>query len=335
VLAPLAALPTKLGDVFWRLINASLLLGGVLAAARALAPGHLTRRQLTALLVLMFPPALGHLSNGQSNALVIGLALLAVAAVVRGRWNLAASALAVSTLFKLYPISAGLLLSVVHPRRFGPRYLAALAVGLAVPFLCQHADYVLRQYGLWFHYMIQEDRSNWNASGLPVDLALLFRAWLTPIDLRTYRIIVVVAGLTFGAVCLLAVRSGRSERRTLTLVLGLACVWMTVFGPATESPTYLILAPSVAWGVITAWTEPVGGRRTVAVVRVLMTVSYGLLVSLQLAGWFGPLFHSYRVLGPQPIAGLLFLAGLLVQTAAPDSLTSERPTASWRPRSAA
>src|SRR5208337_3556658 len=103
-------------------------------------------------LALLLPPGIAHLSNGQCNALVIGLTLLAFGAAAGQRWNLAAAAMTVAFLFKLYPIAAGLLLVVLYPRSFGPRFLLALVLGVVLPFLFQNPAYVLRQFDLWIHY---------------------------------------------------------------------------------------------------------------------------------------------------------------------------------------
>jgi hypothetical protein len=45
----------------------------------------------------------------------------------------------------------------------------------------------------------------------------------------------------------------------------------------------------------------------------MMAGSYALLLSLQLLGWNSALFQGYRMHGPQPIAGLIFLAALLIE----------------------
>jgi hypothetical protein len=157
---------------------------------------------------------------------------------------------------------------LIYPRKFGPRLAVGLALGAALPFLLQEPRYVLRQYQLWINYAAHEDRSAWELVGNNLDLQLLFRVYLTPIGVTTFRLIGVAAGLSFAAIVWAAMRAGRSERRVLTLALGLGCVWMTVLGPATESPTYLILAPSVAWGALSGWVQP--ARRGV---RPLMVAS--------------------------------------------------------------
>src|SRR5262245_49755812 len=119
-LTPLSWLPDPAGGVLWRLINAGALLGGIFWFSRAVLlvfAGN--RRGLLFLLVL--PLAAGNLNNGQSNPLVLGLVLGAVAAAAERRWNLSAGCLALGCLFKIYPLAVGLLLVVVYPRRLGLR----------------------------------------------------------------------------------------------------------------------------------------------------------------------------------------------------------------------
>ena len=311
--SPFAVIPQKIGDSIWRLINAGLLLGGVVAIARAFQGPTLDRRWLAILLALMIPPGLGHLSNGQCNALVIGLILIGYAAASEGRFNWAAACLAVATLFKLYPIAAAGLLMIVYPRRFGPRYAIALAVGIAAPFLFQQTDYVARQYQLWIQYTLREDRSTWELAATNVDFQMLLRISGLTIGLTAYRIVELAVGLGFAFACLASIRARHPIQTTLVLALGLAGVWMTVFGPATESPTYLVVAPSVAWSLLVAWKSPADTPLD-RFVRILTTLSYGLFVSLQLMGVSGELFYAYRQMCPQPIAGLVFLAALMLST---------------------
>ncbi len=353
---PFSPLPQKVADSLWRAILVAALLCGALGMARAVgivASRRPLGRGRAALLLLLLLPAAAYLGNGQANAMVIGLVLGAFAAAGKRRWNVAAVCMACAALLKVYPIAAGLLLAVLHPRRFGLRFLLALAVGLALPFACQEPAYVLRQYQLWFRYAAREDRSGWSLECTNIDLQLLFRVWATPIPLHAYRLIEVAAGLAFAAICWVA-RARRSEQRSLTLALGLGCTWMTVLGPASEAATYLILLPCVALGVLSTWGRRAEGpdephelsvvpcesclegtvsrrpRIVPPLVRGLMLASYALFFSVQLMGCVGPWYSPYRLLGPQPIAGLVFLAGLLLQTwgEAPAVARREAPPAS-------
>ena len=126
---------------------------------------------------MILPLTLGALSNGQCNLLVIALILIAFSAAAQQRWNVSASCLSLACMLKVYPISSGLLLALIYPRKFGPRFLVALAIGVAAPFLFQRFDYVCRQYQRWFHYMTIEDRSSWSVIDTNLDFQLLCRMW--------------------------------------------------------------------------------------------------------------------------------------------------------------
>jgi hypothetical protein len=283
------------------------LFAALIQMARRLAPHPLGRAQVAALFLMIFPLTLGVLSNGQCNVLVLALILTAYSAVAQQRWNVAAGCLSFACMLKLYPISSALLLGLIHPRKLGPRLVAALAIALCAPFLFQRFDYVWRQYQLWFNYMAIEDRSGWNAVDTNLDFQLLCRIWWQQISLGTYRIVEAGAAALFAGVILLMKRAGRSETRLLTMSMALSCVWMTVFGPATESPTYVLLAPCITWSVLNSRRQSVG---TPAIY--LLRSSYLLLSTAPIASWFAFLISAYRARGPQPLAGLIFLAGMLV-----------------------
>lgn len=305
---PFAFGSQQVGDIAWRIINTIVLASGLLCFVHSIVPELLTRRQKALFLALMLPFAAIHLSNGQCNALVLGLILIAFASAAKNRWNLAALCLAFSSFLKLYPIAAALLLTVIYPRKFTPRLLGMLGFAAALPFAFQSPEYVLRQYRLWLQYAFHEDRSTWTLAGVNVDFQLLCRVWLQPITLTTYRIIATVVGLLFAGIVALSRIAGRPARRQLTLALGLACVWMTVFGPATESPTYLLLTPSIVWSVMSLRIRPAGW-----LVTSLMYASLILLMSPTLVSWHARFLEWVRTLGPQPLAGLTFMAGLVLQ----------------------
>ena len=46
------------------------------------------------------------------------------------------------------------------------------------------------------------------------------------------------------------------QRELLTAVVALAACWMMLLGPATESCTYILLAPTLAWAVLESWLVP-------------------------------------------------------------------------------
>jgi hypothetical protein len=305
LVAPFSVLPDGLGAALWRLLNAAVYLAGFAWFVRAVLPATLSGRQRAILFLLIVPLSAGSLYNGQANVLVIGLLLAAVAAAKSDRWNLAAVCVAAACHLKVYPIAVGLLLAALYPRRFAARLALAVAAGAALPFAFQHLDYVVGQYANWWDLFQVYDRAPMALKFAYRDLRLLCRVWLTPLDARTYLLIQLGVAAGMAAVCVAGRRRGWPRERLLVLLLGLSCSWMTVLGPATESCTYILLAPTLAWALVDAWAA----RRSL-VARWLPTVSFAAFLVCQVAVWF-PDGASLQTLGGQPLAGLLLLLGLL------------------------
>ena len=57
------------------------------------------------------------------------------------------------------------------------------------------------------------------------------------------------AGIAAGVLAT-ATRRGGPTGELLTATLGLAAAWMMLLGPATESSSFVLLAPSLAWSVV-------------------------------------------------------------------------------------
>lgn len=306
LLTPFGLLPERVGGVIWRLLNAGIYLAALAWFARAAAPFVLSRTQLALLFLLVLPLSLTNLYNGQANTLMLGLLLAGIAGAAAERWNLSAGCIALACLFKIYPIAVGLLLAVVYPRRFAGRFAGALAFGLALPFVLQHPDYVARQYQDLLEHVRSDDRQVLSLDLWLRDLRLLFHVWLVPLTPLAYAAMQVGAGAVMALICWFGRRQGWPSRPLLTLLLALGCCWMTVLGPMAESCTYILLAPSLAVALLHAWHE----ARPVWV-RGLLVGIFTLLLLAQIATWF-PGGRWFRNLGPQPLAGLLFLGYLML-----------------------
>ncbi len=83
---------------------------------------------------------------------------------------------------------------------------------------------------------------------------------------------------------------------------------MTVFGPATESQTYIFIAASLAWACLESFS-PRGSIlvRTLAILSLMIFTLTQLSPALNIAGKF---LHNYP---PHALAGLLLMIGLIVQ----------------------
>lgn len=320
MLVPFSLLPDWLGGIVWRLVNAGVYLAALAWWSRAVLPRLLSRSQHALLLLLVAPLSIGNLHTGQCNTLVLGLLLAATAAVAGGRWSLASACVAVACLFKVYPLAVLLLLAAVYPRQFAARAFAALAVGCAVPFLLQSPAYVAAQYVAWWHHLLAYDRRILSTEFWYRDLRLLCQVCGVPLSDRAYVAVQLLTGAGIALVCLAARRAGWTQRGLLTLLLALGCCWMTLFGSATESATYVLLAPALAWAVLEAWLAD----RPRWVLAALFS-SYGLFVACQMASWF-PVARQVHSLGLQPLAALLLFGVLLLDARLPAVRRKIEPT---------
>jgi hypothetical protein len=305
LLAPFALLPEQWGALLWRLLGAAVYLAGLSCWMRAALPAALTRPQQAALFLLAVPLSVISLNNGQANLLMTGMILLGLGAAGAGRWNWSAAALAVACLLKVYPLALALLLVLAFPRRLAVRLGAALAVGLLLPFLMHSPDYVWRQYLRWASNLYLDDRSRWAFLSGYRDLWLLVRMSHVPLSRHGYVVVQLAAAALLAGVSLAYRFRRRPERRCLSGLFGLAACWMTLCGPATESCTYIILAPTFAWCLVASWQ---GGHSVW--VRRLTVGSYGLFLAEPLLQ-FLPFDARLAAMAIQPLGALILFGTLL------------------------
>jgi hypothetical protein len=252
--APLALLPTPVGAMIWRSVNAGAFLGGLFWWLRAYAPPRWTRSHWAWVFLLVIPLAVPTINSAQANPLLTGLILAGTAAAGRGRWNWAAIFIAGAVFLKIYPIALALLLIVTFPRRFTPRFLVALAIGAAVPFFMQNPLWVARQHVNWWTSLCIDDRTQWAPEIGYRDLWLLIRFYKLPIPYSGYVVIQLALAGAAAAICMASRwRAGRPTLEVLNTAMGLAVCWMTVCGPTTEGSGYILLAPTLAFAFLESW----------------------------------------------------------------------------------
>ena len=302
--APFGILPPGWGNLCWTWLNAGLFLLGVAAVlASGIYPG-IKPRHRGIVFLLIVPLVLGNLDTGQANPTVIGLLLLAVAAVPAKRWSLAALCVAIATYFKIYPLAVGLILFLIAPRKFGWRLLLALLVLGILPFLFQHWSYVSQQYHEWVATRSADDRRLYPIKDVPLDLwFLLVRFGHLPIPGFIYTGFQMLSGGAIALFCLVGVRRHWPNERLLAGLLVFVSIWMTLCGPATELQTYVLLAPAV----VLVLTDTFRSTRSLWL-RIGMLSVYFLLVLAVARTSFLPSLKSLWVLTIQPIAAVIFLA---------------------------
>ncbi len=304
--ALLAPLPSGVGAAAWRLLNMTAFLTGALLWLRRASPGTPDRTQRALFLGLLFPISLGNLNNGQVNPLMISLLIGAVLCAQDGRWTLSALLIGIATYFKVYPLAVGLLLTLLYPRPLGWR-LALTLVGIGLlPYLCQHPGYVTEQYGRWFQSR-RTDLRRGNIDMAPRDLWMLTRALHLHLGGRVYAWFQAVSALALAGACWWGQRAGWSRSRLSHAVLLLGCAWMLLLGPSTESATYVLLAPLLAYACLRATEQ---GFR----MRAVIYASYGVLVFGLALNSFLHVKRNVYLKSVQPLGAVLFVtyAGLWI-----------------------
>jgi hypothetical protein len=302
--APFACLPPAVAYILWLLLNVAVLLGGLATLLQTTFASVINRAYGGIIYLLLLPFALGNLEVGQANALVIGLLMFSVAAVRVERWNTAALCVAIPTFFKIYPLAIGMLICAIAPRRFGWRLLIALVLLGAAPFLFQHWFYVSDQYHAWVTTRTSDDRLNYSINYVPLDLWFLLRfVGHLPIPSWFYTLIQLGTGAGLALFCIWGKwRHWRTER-VLGALFFLGSIWMVLCGPATESHTYLLLAPALVLGLVQSFNRwhPAWLRAMVCATCVLQFVYHITKTSY--------LFHltAQWIHSAQPISALLLL----------------------------
>lgn len=298
--APWGQLTDRAGATLWLVLSGALFLGTFVAWWRDPSTTGLA-------LLLVIPISLGSINNGQCNALICAMSLLAMLAFRRERWTLAALAVTVAVLFKVYPLSLGLLLGIIEPRRFGLRFALILVAGLALPYLLRPADYVTEQYRALTARVNGDDRTVFPVIYGYRDFQMFTRVVGVPLTRPSYQIVELLVAA--GAACVVAFGRFRGwARGHLVWTCGaFSACWMTVFGPATESSTYIILAPWLAQATINAAAQA-NWRRVIAYASFIF-----FAISMSMA-WFPESVRTpIQSTGIMPLAGLLLTASIFVE----------------------
>jgi hypothetical protein len=319
--APLARLPETPAAILWRLAGAAVLLAGLRGLVRA--AGLTEPWRVGLVFAITAELALPSINNGQVNVHLIGAVLCGTVAAVGGRSWTAAAWLAAAAWMKGYPLAAGLLVGVAVPA-VGWRIVLLTAAVFAGTFVCQEPGYVWAEYRSWVELIGLDDRTFAPAHRFPRDWRVVPRMWLDcVIPCAVAGRVGVLAGAGM-AVAVWRARRAVGPGPAAVTAAGLAAVWMTLFGPATEDVTYTLLAPAAGLAV-GRWTGRDRPEATVAA-----WAAYLLLLAPVLRGLF-PSGEVFPVRTAQPVGAAVLLVLLLCEALASGGRQPPVPAISPRP----
>ncbi len=295
--------PAGWGTIAWQVILFAALTGGIAVVLRRGPFRGIAPDRHAFVFLAILPLAIGNLDRSQANPLIAGLLLLAMTAAGSGKWAQAVIAVGIATYFKVYPLSIGLLLCLVWPKKIPWRLAAVLMVLGALPFALHAPHYVLTEYGSWIETRSLDNRFLYPMNIAPLDLwYLVVRIGHLPLSVHAYIAIQILGAASIAISCLAVRHRGWNKERILAGLFVFASVWMTLLGPATEAATYLLLAPAAGIGVVQAFSVKIN-----PFARSLAATAFALLVLGILRGHLFP-HTAYDVWfrSAQPLGAIVF-----------------------------
>jgi glycosyl transferase family 87 len=295
---PLSLVPHSVAGILWRLLNVGVFAGAIFWWLKSEIHDRVTKKYFSLVFLLLLPLAIGNLNNGQVNPLIIGLLIFSIVAARHEHWTFCAICIGIATYFKIYPLCVGLLLILFYPRQLAWRLIVVLVLLGALSFVLQRPSYVLEQYQRWISSRAADNRRT-NVNIAPRDFAMLLEVFRIYLSARAFLLLQVLAGGLVAIVCWL----GRDwpENRRLVCLLTLASCWMLLFGPSTESATYVVLAPAVVLALVQAFQQEVP-----LWIRVLLLTSFVVLLLGLTANSFLHVEKGVHSMSVQPFGALLF-----------------------------
>jgi hypothetical protein len=294
--------PAGWNTLVWQVILFAALTGGIAVVLRRGPFRGVPPDRRAFVFLAILPLAIGNLDRSQANPLVAGLLLLAITAAGSGKWAQAVIVVGIATFFKAYPLSIGLLLCLVWPKKIPWRLAAVLVVFGALPFALRAPHYVLTEYRSWIETRSLDNRFLYAMNIAPLDLwYLLVRIGHLPLSVHAYIAIQVLGAAAIAVFCLAARHRGWNKERILAGLFMFASVWMTLLGPATESETYLLLAPAAGIGVVQAFSVKIS-----PLARSLAATAFALLIVGIIRGHLFTHTHNVWFRAVQPLGAIVF-----------------------------
>ena len=226
-----AILPNALGLFIWNLLNVGL---PILGFSQLLG---LNKKTKPILLLLLMPEMLTSVLNSQSNGLILGLMLLALAAIQRENTLKAVVLICITGFIKLFGIAL-FAVFLLYPNQLKKAILQAfifMLILFGLPLIVIPFETLIQQYVNYFD-LLKNDGNTF--------LKYSVMAWLnTWFHLNIGKNIVLAIGLVIQLIPLFFQSNFLKKNR---IVYGLSwMIWVVIFNHMAESATYIIAVGAI------------------------------------------------------------------------------------------
>ena len=202
--------------------------------------------------------ALSGLWNHQSNALIGCLLVLGSLELFENNLSRSAFLFAIALVLKTTVLPVVFLIIVLKPYSMIIRVMIFASFFAFLPYLTKQPEVVNWQYSEWARHLLETSDRRWPGYRDFWFTILSVAEWFRSSQFNPgfwdcsppflYKILQMVSGLFCLFLCIQWKSLQPKDWYPRTLSLGLA--WLMVFGPATELPTYGLIAPMFCWAFV-------------------------------------------------------------------------------------
>lgn len=307
-----------LGAILWNFCSLVVFILGCNQFRRTLLfHGATINKECGGFFIICLFAALSGVWNSQCNAFIIGLILLGATDLIAGKNNRATFLFAFAFMIKSTILPVLALLILIRPFPLLPKLLLAIAALLLFPFLISPPAFVIAEYQSWYDHLQETKELRWPGFRDAWYGWLVFEEQLHPgnfndqlwsIPTNTlYKILQLSTGFA-TAVLILIWKTTVTDKVELTFrSIAMGMLWILLFGPASEFPTFAFIAPFLGW----AWLE----RKTWNKGEPLLLTSLVLILFLGWQNFTFPLRNHLPVLlCALPLGTFCFALWLILQT---------------------
>ncbi|MBI5177894.1 MAG: DUF2029 domain-containing protein [Nitrospinae bacterium] len=269
-----SGLGLHMGTLAWYLLNLFAFWYGFKGVVRHLDPTGLFSRWWHFLaLLLCANEMMGSLTNLQSNAFIGGLMMAGMAAYFEKRYVVSALLLALGTNFKIYPVVAALLMAMELNAAFLLSFAVFFSLILLAPAPLVGMDFLFSLLAHWLGIFMSDPLH-------PVFLGLeptLAHFGLHP-GIPQFLAFISINALAIAIVAFAVFQRERSQ--FIRLLAPLALAFILLFNKRTESPTFVLLVPALAFILHEALYERHNGDDALFRAHLAVMVAAWFLISL-------------------------------------------------------